>query len=86
MSTSSDLDVRLRKLAEYYFRSLEDQLYDPDPKFDGYGKEKQKEFIVGLLEDLAHEAVNLMLDDDVTEAAPCPTPESPSAGSSISSL
>ena len=41
MSAMSDLDVRLQELAERYYNSLEDQLYDPDPKVDGYGKERQ---------------------------------------------
>jgi hypothetical protein len=34
----SDLDVRLQELVERYYNSLEDQLYDPDPQVDGYGK------------------------------------------------
>lgn len=85
MSVTPDLDIRLQELAEFYYRSLEDQLYDPSPKVDGFGKERQREYIVGLLQDLAHDAASLILGDDVTEATPCPTPKSPSAGSSTSS-
>lgn len=85
MNVPSDLDVQLQELAEFYYHSLEDQLYDPDRKVDGFGKERQKEYIVALLQDLARDAVTLILDDDVTEAAPCPTPKSPSAASSTSS-
>jgi hypothetical protein len=67
MSAMSDLDVRLQELAERYYNSLEEQLYDPDPKVDGYGKERQHEYILGLLQDLAREAASLALDDDVKE-------------------
>jgi len=67
MSAMSDLDVRLQELAERYYNSLEEQLYDPDPKVDGYGKERQQEYILGLLQDLAREAASLALDDDAKE-------------------
>ena len=67
MSAMSDLDVRLQELAERYYNSLEDQLYDPDPKVDGYGKERQKQYILDLLADLAREAANLALGGDLTE-------------------
>jgi hypothetical protein len=63
----SDLDVRLQELAERYYNSLEEQLYDPDPKVDGYGKVRQQEYILGLLRDLAREAANLVLGDDSVE-------------------
>ena len=56
MSAMSDLDVRLQELVERYYNSLEDQLYDPDPKVDGYGKERQKQYILDLLRDLARDA------------------------------
>jgi hypothetical protein len=79
MSAMSNLDIQLQELAKCYYTYLEDQLYDPDPKVDGYGKEKQKEYIVALLQDLARDAVELVLGDDATEAAPCPTCKSPSA-------
>ena len=67
MSAMSDLDVRLQELAERYYNSLEDQLYDPDPKVDGYGKERQQEYILGLLQDLAQEAASLVLGDGFEE-------------------
>ena len=67
MSAMSDLDVRLQELAERYYNSLEDQLYDPDPKVDGYGKGRQQEYILGLLQDLAREAANFVLGDDSEE-------------------
>ena len=67
MSAMSDLDVRLQELVERYYNSLEDQLYDPDPKVDGYGKERQKQYILDLLADLAREAANLALGADLTE-------------------
>ena len=67
MSAMSDLDVRLQELVERYFNSLEDQLYDPDPKVEGYGKERQQAYILGLLQGLAREAASLALDDDVKE-------------------
>ena len=67
MSAMSDLDVRLQELAERYYNSLEDQLYDPDPKVDGYGKERQKQYIVALLADLAREAATLVTDEGVEE-------------------
>ena len=67
MSAMSDLDVRLQELAERYYNSLEDQLYDPDPKVDGYGKERQKQYILDLLADLAREAATLVTDEGVEE-------------------
>jgi len=51
----TDLDPRLRNLAERYYNSLEDQLYDPDPEVDGYDKDVQKRYIVELLTDLARD-------------------------------
>ena len=63
----SDLDVRLQELAERYYNFVEDQLYDPDSKVDGYGKERQQEYILGLLQDLAREAASFVLGDDVKE-------------------
>ena len=60
MSTMSELDIRLQELAERYYYSLEDQLYDPDPQVDGYGKERQKQYIVDLLTDLVREAATLV--------------------------
>jgi hypothetical protein len=68
MSTMSDLDVRLQELVERYYNSLEDQLYDPDPQVDGYGKERQKQYIHDLLRDLARDAASLALGGDLTEA------------------
>ena len=53
MSAMSDLGVRLQELAKRYYESLEDQLYEPDPKVDGYGKGRQKEYILDRLRDLA---------------------------------
>jgi hypothetical protein len=67
MSAMSDLDVRLQELAERYYNSLEDQLYDPDPKVDGYGKVGQKQYILDLLRDLARDAASLALGGDLTE-------------------
>ncbi len=67
MSAMSDLDVRLQELAERNYNSLEDQLYDPDPKVDGCGKERQQAYILGLLQDLAHEATNLVLGNELQE-------------------
>jgi hypothetical protein len=67
MSAMSDLDVRLQELVERYYNSLEDQLYDPDPKVDGYGKEGQKQYILDLLRDLAQDAASLALGGDLTE-------------------
>jgi len=63
----SDLDVRLQKLAERYYNSLEDQLYDPDPQVDGYDKERQKQYILDLLRDLARDAASLALGGDLIE-------------------
>ena len=68
MSTMSDLDVRLQELVERYYNSLKDQLYDPDPQVDGYGKERQKQYILELLRDLARDAASLALGGDPTEA------------------
>ena len=67
MSAISDLDIRLQELAERYYNALEDQLYDPDPKMDGYDKEGQKQYILGLLQDLAREAASLVLGDGFEE-------------------
>ena len=67
MSAMSDLDVRLQELAERYYNSLEDQLYDPDPEVDGYGKERQKQYILDLLADLAREAATLVTDEGLEE-------------------
>jgi len=67
MSAMSDLDVRLRELAERYYNSLEDQLYDPDPQVDGYGKERQKQYILDLLRDLARDAASLAQGGHLTE-------------------
>ena len=67
MSAMSDLDVRLQELVELYYNSLEDQLYDPDPKVDGYGKERQKQYILDLLAGLAREAATLVTDQGVEE-------------------
>jgi len=68
MSITSDLDARLQELAERTYRSLEDQLYDPKPAVDGYDKERQQEYILGLLGDLAREAVRFALGRASTEA------------------
>ena len=67
MSAMSDLDVRLQELVERYYNSLEDQLYNPDPRVDGYGKERQKQYILDLLADLAKEAATLIADQGVEE-------------------
>jgi hypothetical protein len=64
----SDQDVRLQELAERYYNSLEDQLYDPDLQVDGYGKERQRQYILELLQDLARDAASLALGGDLTEA------------------
>jgi hypothetical protein len=58
----SELDVRLQELAERYYYSLEDQLYDPTPQVDGYDKERQKQYILDLLTDLAREAATFVTD------------------------
>ena len=68
MSAMSGLDVRLQELVERYYNSLEDQLYDPDPQVEGYGKERQKQYILELLRDLARDAASLALGRDLTEA------------------
>ena len=67
MSATSDLDIRLQELVERYYNSLEDQLYDPDPKVDGYGKERQKQYILDLLADLARETATLFTDQGVED-------------------
>ena len=67
MSAMSDLDVRLQDLVERYYNSLEDQLYDPDSQVDGYGKERQKQYITALLADLAREAATLVTGEGVQE-------------------
>ena len=67
MSAMSDLDVRLQELVERYYNSLEEQLYDPDPQVDGYGKERQKQYILDLLQDLARDAASLALSGDLTD-------------------
>jgi hypothetical protein len=59
MSAVSDLDARFGELAERYYHSLEDQLYDPDPEVDGYDKPRQRQHILELLQDLAQEAIAL---------------------------
>ena len=68
MSSTSDLKVRLQELVERYYNSLEDQLYDPDPEVDGYDKERQQQYVLGLLQDLARDAANLALGNDPGEA------------------
>ena len=68
MSAMSDRDVRLQELVERYCNSLQDQLYDPDPRVDGYGKERQKRYILDLLRDLARDAASLALGGDLAEA------------------
>ena len=67
MNAMSDLDVRLQELVERYYNSLEGQLYDPDPQVDGYNKERQKQYILELLGDLAQDAVSLAQGGDLTE-------------------
>jgi hypothetical protein len=67
MSAMSDLDVRLQELVDRYYNSLEDQLYDPDPQVDGYGKERQKQYILDLLRDLARDAASLALSGGLAE-------------------
>ena len=67
MSATSEPDIRLQELVERYYNSLEDQLYDPDPQVDGYGKERQKQYILELLGDLARDAVSLAQGGDLTE-------------------
>jgi uncharacterized protein (UPF0297 family) len=60
MSDTSALDDRLQDLVNRYYNSLEDQLYDPDPQVDGYGKETQKQYVLDLLTDLARETASLI--------------------------
>lgn len=64
MTVTSALDVRWQELAERYYDLLEDQLYDPQPEVDGYGKEKQRQYVVNLLRDLAHDAASLAPERD----------------------
>jgi hypothetical protein len=54
----------LQQLAERYYGLLEDQLYDPQPRIDGYDKEHQRQCVTTLLRDLAHEAANLTPPND----------------------
>ena len=68
MSAMSDLDVRLQELVERCYNSLEDQLYDPDPQVDGYGKERQRQYILEVLRHLARDAARLAQGGDLTEA------------------
>ena len=63
MSQPSGLDAQLQELVERTYRSLEDQLYDPRPEVDGYDKERQHEYILGLLGDLAREAARLAMEE-----------------------
>jgi len=67
MSAMSDLDVQLQELAERYYNSLEDQLYDPDQGVDGYGKQRQKQYILDLLAELARAAATLVTDEGAEE-------------------
>ena len=68
MSNSPGFDAQLQELVERTYRSLEDQLYDPKPQVDGYDKERQREYILGLLADLAHDAARLALGSMPAEA------------------
>ena len=61
MSHPPALDAQLQVLVERTYRSLEDQLYDPKLTVDGYDKERQREYILGLLGDLARDAARLAL-------------------------
>ena len=67
MSTMSELGIRLQELAERYYNSMEDQLYDPTPKVDGYGKHRQKQYVLDLLTDLAREVAALVTDHGLDE-------------------
>lgn len=67
MSYPPGLDAQLQVLVERTYRSLEDQLYDPKPEVDGYDKERQREYILGLLGDLARDAARLALGGEPTE-------------------
>lgn len=67
MSHPPGLDAQLQDLVERTYRSLEDQLYDPKPEVDGYDKERQKEYLLGLLSDLARDAARLALGGEPTE-------------------
>jgi hypothetical protein len=67
MSRPPGLDAQLQVLVERTYRSLEDQLYDPKLAVDGYDKERQREYILGLLGDLAHDAARLALGSEPTE-------------------
>jgi hypothetical protein len=64
MTSTSTLNVQFQELAERYYDLLEDQLYDPQPEVDGYGKEKQRQHVINLLRDLAHDAASLTPDPD----------------------
>lgn len=68
MSHPPGLDAQLQELVERTYRSLEDQLYDPKPEVDGYDKERQREYILGLLGDMARDAARLALSSEPTEA------------------
>ncbi len=68
MSSRPDLDAQLHELVERTYRSLEDQLYDPKPAVDGYDKERQQQYVIGLLSDLARDAANLALGSIPREA------------------
>lgn len=68
MSAPSGVDAQLQELVERTYRSLEDQLYDPQPEVDGYDKERQQEYILGLLGDLARDAARLALGGVPNEA------------------
>jgi hypothetical protein len=67
MGITSDLNARLQELADRSYHSLEDQLYDPEPEVDSYDKERQLQYVLGLLRDLARDAANLALGSDVKE-------------------
>ena len=68
MTNPPDLDALLQELVERTYRSLQDQLYDPKPAVDGYDKERQREYILGLLGDLARDAARLALGSEPSEA------------------
>lgn len=68
MSNSPGFDAQLQELVERTYRSLEDQLYDPKPEVDGYDKERQREYILGLLGDLARDAARLALSGEPIQA------------------
>ena len=64
MTELSPIPKELQELAERYYGLLEDQLYDPQPEVDGYGREKQQQAVTNLLRDLARDAANLLADHD----------------------